>query len=63
MTAPTTAGTVRGQDAVFWNIPYAGPVNNAQRFAAPAPPEPWAGERDATAPGPTAPMPDRRWSR
>jgi para-nitrobenzyl esterase len=61
MKVATTAGVVGGQDGVFWNIPYAGPVNNAKRFAAPTPPKPWAGERDATAPGPTAPMPDRRW--
>ncbi|MCF3144002.1 carboxylesterase/lipase family protein [Streptomyces platensis] len=55
----TTAGTVLGrQDAgvsVFWNIPYAAAPVGPGRFAAPVAPAPWAGTRDAGAPGPTAP--------
>ncbi len=51
----TPSGTVRGRvgaDGVrtFAGLPYA----EAARFAAPAPPRPWPGERDATSPGPAA---------
>ena len=50
----TTAGQVRGfvKDGVrqWRGIPYA----SAPRFAPPAPPVPWAGERDATRFGPVA---------
>lgn len=56
----TTAGAVRGRtiDGVrrFCDIPYASPPN---RFAAAAPHPGWAGIRDATRPGPTAPQPSR----
>jgi para-nitrobenzyl esterase len=60
MRVSTTSGVVSG-DGVFRNIPYAAPPTGAARFAAPAPHEPWPGVRDATAPGPSAPAPDRRW--
>ncbi|GGV18563.1 carboxylic ester hydrolase [Streptomyces litmocidini] len=56
----TRRGAVRGRtspDGVtsFLGIPYAAPPFGARRFRAPAPPEPWTGVREATAPGPTAP--------
>ena len=54
----TTSGTVRGRPsgpvAAFLGIPYAAPPFGDLRFAAPAPPEPWTGVRDATSYGPTA---------
>ncbi|MGW1766798.1 carboxylesterase/lipase family protein [Streptomyces sp. NPDC002073] len=57
--ATTRYGTVRGRIedgvAVFRGIPYAAPPFGALRFAAPAPPEPWDGVREAVAYGPTAP--------
>jgi para-nitrobenzyl esterase len=61
----TSSGVVRGVEGrsgpVFRSVPYAAPPSGAGRFAAPEPAAPWAGQRDATSPGPTAPMPDRRW--
>ncbi|MDP3890609.1 carboxylesterase family protein, partial [Nocardioides sp.] len=49
----TAAGTLRGtvHDGIrsFRGIPYAGPPVGDLRWAAPRPPEPWHGERDATA--------------
>lgn len=56
----TEQGAVRGSrspDGVvsFLGIPYAAPPFGDRRFRAPEPPEPWAGTRDATAYGPTAP--------
>ncbi|KND33566.1 hypothetical protein IQ63_19405 [Streptomyces acidiscabies] len=52
----TSAGTVRGSRenglAVFRGIPYARPPVGELRFAAPRPPEPWDGVRDALAFGP-----------
>ena len=57
----TSAGDVRGAGetggAVFRGIPYAAAPVGALRFAAPQPPEPWSGVRDATQPGAT---PQRR---
>jgi para-nitrobenzyl esterase len=60
-TVTTTSGTVRGttHDGVhaFLGIPYAAPPFGPRRFAAPQPPEPWDGVRDATGYGPTVPKP------
>lgn len=47
-------GFTRGGTAVFLGIPFAQAPVGALRFAAPVPIEPWEGERDATAYGPTA---------
>ena len=59
----TTGGRVRGEVtagiARFRAVPYAAPPVGALRFAAPAPPLPWDGTRDATRPGPTAPQVQR----
>ncbi|MBT2545319.1 carboxylesterase family protein, partial [Streptomyces sp. ISL-44] len=60
LRARTAHGVVEGRTgpdgiAVFRGIPYAAPPVGALRFAAPAPPEPWDGVRDAGAYGPTAP--------
>ncbi|WP_075737000.1 carboxylesterase/lipase family protein [Streptomyces acidiscabies] len=56
----TPAGTVRGSRenglAVFRGIPYARPPVGDLRFAAPRPPEPWDGVRDALAFGPPVPQ-------
>jgi para-nitrobenzyl esterase len=61
-TVATSYGTVRGlsRDGVasFLGIPYAASPTGKLRFAAPTPPEPWDGVRDATAFGPTPPKPD-----
>lgn len=58
-----SAGTVRGgRDrgvAVFRGIPFAAPPVGPRRFAAPSPPVPWEGVRDATAFGPPPPQPSR----
>lgn len=54
--AETTAGTVRGEnlgDLNRWlGVPYA----QAERFAAPRPPEPWQGSREATRPARQCPQ-------
>ncbi|MEU5365175.1 carboxylesterase family protein [Streptomyces sp. NPDC005925] len=54
----TVHGAVRGERRAtgvrFLGVPYALPPVGALRFAAPVPPEPWRGTRDATAYGPTA---------
>lgn len=56
--AVTSKGRVRGfrrgDTAVFLGIPFAQAPVGALRFAAPAPVEPWEGERDASAYGATA---------
>jgi para-nitrobenzyl esterase len=56
--ARVSGGLVRGRhrDGVnaFLGIPYAAPAVGAQRYRAPQPVVPWAGERDATRHGPTA---------
>lgn len=56
----TRCGTLRGriEDGVrvFKGIPYAAAPEGALRFAAPAPPEPWAGVREAAAFGPAPPQ-------
>lgn len=53
------AGAIRGAAdggvRRFLGIPYAAPPVGALRFAAPVPPEPWSGVRDATVPGPCTP--------
>jgi para-nitrobenzyl esterase len=53
----TSKGEVRGVDrdgaTVFLGIPFAQPPTGERRFAAPVPPEPWPGVRDATAYGAT----------
>ncbi|MFD5628490.1 carboxylesterase/lipase family protein [Streptomyces sp. NPDC127072] len=63
VTVTTTSGPVRGRRdgdmTVFLDVPYSAPPVGRGRFAAPAPHEPWAGVRDATRPGPTAPQPTR----
>lgn len=58
VTAVTAAGRVQGKDlgdaVVFYGVPYAAPPIGDLTFAAPVPPVPWNGVRDATVPGPTA---------
>ncbi|RJQ75677.1 carboxylesterase/lipase family protein [Pseudonocardiaceae bacterium YIM PH 21723] len=57
----TTAGTVQGtwEDgvAVFRGVPFAAPPVGPRRFAAPQPPEPWDGIREATEFGTPPPQP------
>lgn len=61
VTVPTTHGTLRGRVrggvAAFLGIPYAAPPFGPRRMRPPRPPEPWTGERDATAYGPSVPQP------
>lgn len=60
--AETSSGRVRGfvesDAAVFLGIPFAAPPLGEYRFAAPVPPAPWDGLRDALRYGPTAPQKD-----
>ncbi|MEW1660146.1 carboxylesterase family protein [Streptomyces sp. NPDC093707] len=59
-TVRTADGTVQGRwdqgNAVFRGIPYAQPPVGALRFAAPVPPHPWTGARQATEFGPAVPQ-------
>ncbi|MGA5129844.1 carboxylesterase/lipase family protein [Streptomyces olivoreticuli] len=59
-TVRTTEGVVRGRrrqgQAVFRGIPYARPPVGTLRFAAPVPPLPWEGTREAAEFGPAAPQ-------
>lgn len=65
MIVGTSKGSVRGRQCgsgqAFSAIPYAAPPT--ARFAAPEPPPAWEGVRDATRPGPTAPMPEHQLGR
>ena len=61
--ASTVYGRVRGERrdgvTVFRGVPYAATPAGAARFAAPAPPEPWTGIRDAVTASAAAPAPPR----
>ncbi|MFD0774163.1 carboxylesterase/lipase family protein [Streptomonospora algeriensis] len=51
------SGVVEGGINAFRGVPYAAPLEGEARFAAPRPPEPWTGVREAVGYGPTAPHP------
>ena len=50
------AGTEENGVAVFRNVPFAAPPTGPLRWAPPAPPPAWTGERDATKAGPSCPQ-------
>jgi para-nitrobenzyl esterase len=60
VVAETSYGKIRGtlidDIKVFKGIPYGGSTGGTNRFMPPVKPAKWAGERDATAYGPTAPQ-------
>ncbi|MUL40035.1 carboxylesterase/lipase family protein [Streptomonospora sp. PA3] len=57
ITSGRLSGAVEGGVSVFRGIPYAAPPVGEARLAAPRPPEPWTGVREAVEYGPTAPHP------
>jgi len=66
--AETLSGRVRGRDQggvfSFHGLPFAAAPRDELRFLPPRAPEPWAGVRDASQPGPAAPqfsMPAFSW--
>jgi para-nitrobenzyl esterase len=67
MVVETTSGKLRGRVRrgvlAFRGIPYAAPPLGKLRWRAPEPPKPWAGVRDALAPGPGAPQALSRFGR
>ncbi|MBN9607429.1 MAG: carboxylesterase family protein [Actinomycetales bacterium] len=56
VSAGELAGTREGGIDRYLAVPYAAPPVGARRFALPEPPPAWAGARDATEYGPTAPQ-------
>ena len=60
VTAPTSAGDVRGivdnGIRIFKGIPYGGSTAGTNRFMPPTPPQKWTGVRDALDWGPSAPQ-------
>ncbi|RDH10940.1 carboxylesterase family protein, partial [Tsukamurella pulmonis] len=61
VTVETSSGRVRGTVeqgvARYLGLPYAAPLDGAGWLLPASPPAPWAGERDASAFGPTVPKP------
>src|SRR5204863_8016481 len=55
--AGVVAGEVTERAKVFRAVPYAASPEGSRRWAPPAPPMPWQGERDATKNGPSCPQP------
>src|SRR5215470_6515790 len=55
----TLSGTSSGAIDVYKGIPYAAPPTGALRWAPPAPPPSWTGERNASDFGPICPQPNR----